>query len=108
MGDTSLRLEQRAHRRVDWFYAVEAGSGGWVHLHALTSGTAGLWPAALHAAWPHGWTRVTRFDPGRGAAHYVTKNIAHEMVEYDISPKLTEQRDVGMAAGGGRYETPRA
>jgi hypothetical protein len=82
---TSRRwLEQRAQERVCWFYALERGAAGLLHLHVLLSGTGRLPPASVAAAWPRGRADVSIYDPKRGATYYVSKAITTDVVEYDI------------------------
>jgi len=104
-------LEQRARLRVGYFYAIEltaTASGlerplgprtahlhavelkavGHHHLHALVQGTERLGDSALQVAWRSGHSRVARFDPRRGAADYVVKEVGTTVVAYDVSKLL--------------------
>ncbi len=82
------RLQQRAKQEVAWFYAIERGAGGLLHLHALTAGTERVGARGLAAAWPLGYTRVVAYDGHLGAAHYVCKEIGAGVVQYDVSQRL--------------------
>lgn len=88
------RLNQRAGRRVDWFVVVEWNPAVGFHLHALVGGTAALTNRELSAAWKWGWTRITRYDPRRGAAAYACKHLAKPSVEHDVSARLDGVCDV--------------
>lgn len=88
------RLNQRAQRRVDWFVVVEWDRAVGFHLHALVGGTAALTNRELSAAWRWGWTRITRYDPRRGAAAYACKHLAKPSVEHDVSVRLERVCDV--------------
>jgi hypothetical protein len=60
---------------VPYFYAIEHTTEGFAHLHALVAGTAGEATRTLAARWDAGFTRIVRYDPQRGAAHYVSKRL---------------------------------
>ena len=80
------RLEQRAQERVHWFYVLERGAAGMFHLHSLLSGTNRLHAASVADAWSWGRADASDYDARRGAAYYVTKSVASDVVEYDIDP----------------------
>jgi hypothetical protein len=40
----------------------------------------------LQQAWTFGRADASSYDPSKGAAYYVTKDIALGIVDYDISP----------------------
>ena len=82
------RLEQRAKHGVGWFAALERGAAGRLHLHVLTAHTDHLESKALEKAWPCGRVDAARYDPARGAAYYLTKDIGAESVDltHDIAP----------------------
>ncbi len=79
------RLELRTQNAVPWFMVVERGSAGLVHVHALTWGTASIGAAAVDGAWRGGRSEVSTYDPRKGAAYYVSKQIGDDVVEYDVS-----------------------
>lgn len=78
----------RAQDRVSYFYVVERGSSGAgrTRLHALLGGTACLSEAAIRGLWGHGRAEVAAYDPARGAAYYVSKDVRHDWSVYDVSP----------------------
>ncbi len=80
------RLEQRAQERVHWFYVLERGAAGMFHVHSLLSGTNRLHAASVADAWSWGRADASDYDARRGAAYYVTKSVASDVVEYDIDP----------------------
>ncbi len=80
------RLEQRAQERVYWFYALERGAAGTLHLHSLVSGTRRLRAASVKAAWSYGRADASDYDARRGASYYVTKSLGLDVVEYGIDP----------------------
>ena len=67
---------------------------GDVHLHALVGSTGDVTPKKLGAAWSWGWTRITRYDPRRGAAAYACKHLATPSVEHDVSARLDRAHPV--------------
>lgn len=79
------RLEQRVQTRVPWFWVAERGRlGARLHLHALFGNLANLPVETIAGVWDRGNALVVAYTPGRGAAHYVTRAIGTELVEYDI------------------------
>ena len=104
------RLEQRALERVYWFYALERGAAGMLHLHCLVSGTRELSGGSLEDAWSWGRADASPYDPERGASYYVTKAVASDAAEYDIDPPPRPRREPsgsGPLRGGIRHEVPR-
>jgi hypothetical protein len=101
---TVRRLEQRARHPVHWFFALERGGEGLLHLHVLLRGTAGLDQGALKGACEWGRKHVTRYDPRKGATYYVTKYIGSEIVEYDIDQRCS--RGVAASEVGSRAVAP--
>ena len=83
------RLDSRAQMAVEWFMVIERGPGGAVHVHALLRATDQLENRTITEQWPNGRTDIRKYDPARGGAYYVTKQIASMAVEYDISKGLT-------------------
>jgi hypothetical protein len=80
------RVGRIARRPLAWFYVIERGHGGdRPHLHALLANTGELSTKQLENAWRLGYTRVAKYDPMQGASYYITKDIATNAVEYDIS-----------------------
>jgi len=82
------RLESMARRRVDYFLIVEGARCGFPHLHALLLGTDFLTVKEMERAWRLGFTSIRRYDPTRGAADYVAKELAH----VDFDPDLWDIR----------------
>jgi hypothetical protein len=78
------KVQQRAQHDVEWFCAGEYGSGGLVHLHALTAGTEKLTGQALVESWPVGRAQAHVYDRSRGAARYITKGFDYEDAYYDF------------------------
>jgi hypothetical protein len=78
------RLEQRAQRGLRWFYAVERGAAGLLHIHVLIRGTSEIGTAALKAAWAPGRADADRYDSTRGAAFYATKHVGRTVEHYDF------------------------
>ena len=69
-----------------WFWAMECGaSPSLPHLHALLGNTSNLAVDRIAAAWRLGLCRVTRYDPRRRAAAYLTKAIMQAASDYDLS-----------------------
>ena len=82
------RLDSKARRRVDYFIIVEGANRGFPHLHALVLGTDSLTAREIQRQWRLGWSCVRRFDPARGAADYVAKELAY----VDFDPDLYDFR----------------
>ncbi len=82
------RLEQQAQRSVGWVQALERGAAGRLHFHVLTVGTDQLAPRAIEIAWRCGRADASRYDPGKGAARYLTKDVGADTLDltYDIAP----------------------
>ena len=78
------RLEQRAQRRVSWFFVAEKGAAETLHLHALVCGTRRLPDSMLADAWSNGRCDVSAYDRQRGAAHYLAKQIGGLVMDYDM------------------------
>src|SRR5713101_1669377 len=99
------RLEQLAQRSVGWCHALERGAAGRLHFHVLTVGTDHLAPRSIELAWRYGRADAARYDPGRGAAYYLTKGVGCDALDlsYDIAPpsKLIRATLVPDAAGLG-------
>ena len=91
-GQWIRRLEREARTRLLWFVGFEDGRLlGRLHLHALVGNTDGLAESTLEEAWTPGFARIQRFQPRLGAAHYVTKYITKDMLDYDVSPALARR-----------------
>lgn len=90
------RLEQRAQERVFWFYVLERGAAGQLHVHALVSGTRQLQAASFKDAWSWGRADASAYNRHRGAAYYVSKCLASHLVEYDVNlPPCPPTTDAG-------------
>ncbi|MFN0181744.1 MAG: hypothetical protein ACKVZ0_23290 [Gemmatimonadales bacterium] len=100
------RLERKTGRPLLWFLGLEDGHQlGRLHIHALVGGTDALGETTLEEAWEEGFSRIERFQPGLGAAHYVTKYITKELLDYDISPNVAQavrQREKQLPLGSLR------
>ena len=89
------RLARMAQGPVPWFYVVER-SAGMPHLHALLAGADDLSLEDVRRAWKHGFTDAERYDSKRGAAYYLTKEMARpgstdaspRADDYDVSRRL--------------------
>jgi hypothetical protein len=80
------RLAKAAQRPLGWFYAIEMhGDRERPHVHALLSGTEALHVDQVVRHWRAGHSRITVYDPRRGAAQYVGKTLARNPDCYDIS-----------------------
>lgn len=93
-------------KRVAWFVAVEGlRAPQRPHLHALLYGPDTLAIRALRGAWRYGHVEAKRFDPRRGAAWYVTKEIGSDADEYHVSDIFPPERSMPTAARDAA-ETP--
>lgn len=77
------RLERRTQRRVNFFIAAERGAAGLIHAHALII-APGASSGAVRSAWKAGYTAVQEYDPSLGATYYVTKEMARNVVDFDL------------------------
>jgi hypothetical protein len=85
-------LEKSAQNAVRWAVFSQRGEfNGRQHLHALLYGTAGLSVDQIDRAWRIGLARVRIFDPAKGAAAYITREIP-ENGEWDISARMPPGR----------------
>lgn len=86
-------LRREGNPAAGWFYAHEVGSYGRLHLHALVGGLEPY--TSRRALWRwwfdhYGRAQILPFDPGRGAAYYVSKYVTKgELSHYDIEPPST-------------------
>lgn len=82
------RLARCTQEPISWFYTLERGAGGTAHMHALLSGTLRLTTLRVQRAWDFGFAHVRVYDPSRGAAHYLTKDVVFEHGDYDVSRRM--------------------
>lgn len=81
------RLELEAGMPLLWFVGFENGHLlGRLHIHSLVGNTRDVSIAFLAKEWRHGFSRIERYDPNRGAAHYVSKYVTKDLLDFDISP----------------------
>lgn len=78
------RLESKAQRRVDYYMIIEGARRDFPHLHGLLLGTELLDVREIKSWWRLGWSCVRKFDPNRGAASYVAKELAHAEFDADL------------------------
>ncbi|MCC7134735.1 MAG: hypothetical protein IT352_18900 [Gemmatimonadales bacterium] len=97
------RLERVAGLPVIWFVGFEDGDLlGRLHLHSLVGNTDALSDETLTESWTAGFSRIERFQPGLGAAHYVTKYVTKDLLDYDLSPNIAraiERHEKQMSLG---------
>jgi hypothetical protein len=95
------RCERNAQRPVAWFYAIERGAAGLLHVHALIWGTARLTPKQLDRAWRSDWqsrgrklgrTQIDRYDPSAGGAWYASKDVCERALWWDVSLRKPPER----------------
>lgn len=88
------RLEQRAQQKLSWFYALERGMGGRLHLHALIEGTSDLPTTEIKEAWSEGRAEASGYNEYLGATFYIAKSVGDDskLVQYDLSDELAAQR----------------
>ena len=78
-------LERRGQRGVGWFYVIERGGAGRLHLHALLEGTAHLRAAELERTWRPGRADVSVYDPQQAGSYYISKDIGTRAIHSEIS-----------------------
>lgn len=99
------RLEQEAGLPLLWFVGFEDGRLlGRLHLHALVGNTRDLEPSYLSKVWTAGFSRIVPYKSKLGAAHYVTKYVTKELLDYDVSPNFASalaarNRQFGLEVG---------
>ena len=106
------RLEQEAQTPVLWFVGFEDGKlFGRLHLHALTGNTSALPAEYMAKLWTPGWSRIVPYRPTLGAAHYVTKYVTKELLDYDISRNVmrelaAQDRQLSLGVPSATTRTP--
>lgn len=90
-------LEQRTKGKVWCFWVLERGAADRLHAHALVRGESWNLEAALWYAWPGGFDDYQSYDPDRGAAFYLVKDIPGWVLDWgfhhsDGVPKKTLER----------------
>lgn len=88
-------LTRKAGRPLAWFFAAEGRASGHHHLHGLIYGTSLLTIRAIELSWPLGYTRILKYDPSRGAARYVVKDLKARHDDWDVSRRLPPKRMAG-------------
>ena len=78
-------LARRGQRAVGWFYVIERGGAGRLHLHALLVGTAHLDVAELEQTWRPGRAAVSVYDPQQAGSYYISKAIGMGAIDWGIS-----------------------
>jgi hypothetical protein len=91
----ALDLERAAGTAIFWFCVDEIGVFGRCHQHALIGNVQHLSRAIWERRWRHGHARILCYDPGRDAAYYVTKDIAHPNCEFMLSDNIEAFRRRG-------------
>ena len=91
----ALDLERAAGTLIFWFCVDEIGVFGRFHQHALIGNVQHLSRATWERRWRYGHARILSYDPGRGAAYYVTKHIARPNCEFMISDHIEAFRRIG-------------
>jgi hypothetical protein len=101
------RVEQRAKKGVGWFVVLERGAAGLLHLHVLLVHTDHMHPGAVAKAWRCGRVDVTQYDPTRGAAYYLAKDVAADVLSlsHAIAPphklvRVAQDHDPVVAVDG--------
>ena len=88
------RLCQRAGRAVQFAVFTERTPDGHDHHHALIHGTHALSTDALRQAWRSGISAAAKYDPKRGASHYVSKHYGKAGLEnWNVSHRLPPRRE---------------
>ncbi len=77
-------LSRRAGKQVRWFRGDEIGAYDRLHLHTLLGGTEVLSVETIRLSWLDGYAHVDVYRRDLGAAHYCSKYIGRELVDYDI------------------------
>jgi hypothetical protein len=78
---------------VYWFYVLERGAAGLLHLHVLVAGTAELSEGALRDTWECGRSDPSVYDSRRGATYYVTKWVGSDRLDFDLKLPPSEPNE---------------
>lgn len=81
-------LESEAQGPVLWVMTIEGANRGRTHIHALLEGTRSVSEERVVRGWKHGLTHVDQFDPERGAAFYISKDMPSGQAEWDLDRRL--------------------
>jgi hypothetical protein len=69
------RIESAGVGPVGYYLVVEGSGRGFPHLHMLLNIQIRLPVREIMRRWPLGFSSVRTYDPRRGAAHYITKEL---------------------------------
>lgn len=86
------RCARNAQEKLACFYSIERSAKDVLHIHALIAGTGRLTISQLQGDWTTGHGRITRYNPYRGAAWYVAKDVWDDSAWWDISRFLPPLR----------------
>ena len=78
-------VEREAGVALSWFFGVEYGRLGRLHLHALTGNTERLPADVMRDQWRAGHSRILPYDRDKGATHYVSKYVTKQLAAWDLS-----------------------
>lgn len=94
-------LEKSAQVPVLWAVFAQKGRAfERDHLHCLLHGTASLTGKQIGRAWQPGRiVKVRRYDPTKGAAGYITRDVLND-AEWNISRRLPPERAVALETDG--------
>ena len=74
--------------QVTYAFVIEGGAlGDRPHLHALLACGLDLAATRLERAWRHGLARVQAYDPQRGGARYLAKQIGSVALDWGLSSR---------------------
>lgn len=95
-ADFIRRLDNPRVPTVAWFRGDEFGRAGRRHMHALLGGRLEGLPEGsgeqwITEQWRHGWAKVDRYDPERGAGHYVAKYVTKDMGDYALGGPIRQR-----------------
>jgi len=82
------QLVKKIHHGFYYFLAVERFKSGLsTHLHCLLSNIDDVAYVTVGQAWfkRYGYAKIEKYDPGLGAAHYLTKYVTKEICDWDVS-----------------------
>ncbi len=86
-------LARVTQTKIPYFYVVESvlPAGGFPHIHALLGSTEPLPNRLIEKTWTEGFSRVTKYDPRKGAAWYLTKSIESIPDSYGLSRRFPKR-----------------
>ncbi|GAI96695.1 unnamed protein product, partial [marine sediment metagenome] len=92
LNSLCLAARVRGHGRPFWFRGTEFQDRGTLHFHSLIGGVGDIRRLLFKDFWElHGFARVEKYDPERGAASYVGKYLTKTAADIRFSHNLKQE-----------------